>query len=496
MNHFIGTKTYQVWHDRGWPQSRIDQKLGGAPPSRFPSDYFHAADVQANSLREAVERTTSKGHLLKGDHEPWSRNAGVQSHTPPPFVPRDTDKGDVIVDPQGRAYRVEKRGFREIAIPREQDRVDGYQADQREAGGKHRIWQAHDQSAAAAGWGAFPGDYRHAIDVQATSLRDAYESTSQGGWWEAMEVEVIASNVRSTAVGDVIVAPNGKAHRIGPEGFKEVDPGMEKAAREEPALERVERQLRDWKIDHSPEFVPDPATGRIGPGTYRPTQDAWASISAAEKLRVLEAELDWNGVVDKAKESVLAREVDFSKMTRDQLNSVYEDTPFERGIDERPARRLFDDANYARAVADAGRAGTFGEQMAKVRHTTRSLVQAIQMDEWPSHAAIVDFGLDSQKHYEALYYPIRNEEIAPAVLDAAMGHGEKLTELARGAPSNPHKEIEFHTSWDTLLGRTKTERPEATRHDERQREDATRSRDPADFARSGKSGRGRDGLER
>jgi hypothetical protein len=75
------------------------------------------------------------------------------------------------------------------------------------------------------------------------------------------------------------------------------------------------------------------------------------------------------------------------------------------------------------------------------------------IDSWPRSAAVVDFGLDSQKHYEALYYPIRNEEIPPVVLDAAMGHGEKLTELARNAPGNPHKNISFHTAWDDLLGR-------------------------------------------
>jgi hypothetical protein len=75
------------------------------------------------------------------------------------------------------------------------------------------------------------------------------------------------------------------------------------------------------------------------------------------------------------------------------------------------------------------------------------------LDRWPRSGAIVDFGIDSQQHYDSLYYPIRNGEIAPSVLDAAMGHGEKLTELVRNAPSNPHKNIRFYTSWDELLGR-------------------------------------------
>ena len=70
-----GRGEYQVWHDRGWPQSRINQMLGGWPPSHFPQDYVHAADVQADSLLEAVQLTTAKGHVLKGDHQRLGRPA-------------------------------------------------------------------------------------------------------------------------------------------------------------------------------------------------------------------------------------------------------------------------------------------------------------------------------------------------------------------------------------------------------------------------------------
>lgn len=75
------------------------------------------------------------------------------------------------------------------------------------------------------------------------------------------------------------------------------------------------------------------------------------------------------------------------------------------------------------------------------------------MDAWPRYGAIIDFGLDSQKHYEALYYPIRAREIMPKVLDAALGNGEKLTALALAATSNPHKDVEFYTSWDAMRGK-------------------------------------------
>ncbi len=94
----------------------------------------------------------------------------------------------------------------------------------------------------------------------------------------------------------------------------------------------------------------------------------------------------------------------------------------------------------------------FAEQLLSVRSTTRNLVTSILMDAWPSHAAVVDFGIDSQKHYEALYHPIREAEIMPKALDAALGDGPKLSAMTREAASNPHKEVEFHTSWDVVLG--------------------------------------------
>jgi hypothetical protein len=331
------------------------------------------------------------------------------------------------------------------------------------AHGTYRVWQANDPSAAAAGWSAFPTDYRPTIDVFAGGLGEAYEATSAGAWWESMEVEVIADHVRSTAVGDVIVAPDGKAHRVKPEGFEEVDPLQEREARAEPPLQRAERQLRDWKVANSPAFIPDPAAGRIGPGTYRPAEDAWAGATEVQKLAVLESELDWTGVSDKDKEALLAREVDFTKISRDELNGMYAEitSNLEEEMGQAPARRLFDKANYQRTMATLDQAGTFGDQLTRTRDTTRSLVRAVAMDEWPSIAAVTDFGLESQRHYEALYYPIRNREIMPAALDAAMGYGEKLTELARNAPGNPHKDIQFHTAWDDLLGRPRTwDRPE------------------------------------
>jgi hypothetical protein len=177
------------------------------------------------------------------------------------------------------------------------------------------------------------------------------------------------------------------------------------------------------------------------------------------KLRAIEERIDWQGVSSRDKEAVLAGDVNFREISRDQLNGMYADLSLNTDIepDERPARRLFDKANFQRTMANP-EAGGFAEQLSEARGTTRGLVTAVLLDTWPSVAAVTDFGLESQRHYEALYHPIRNGELRPAILDAAMGYGEKLTELARSAPSNPHKDIQFHTVWDDLLGR---ERPEA-----------------------------------
>ena len=86
----------------------------------------------------------------------------------------------------------------------------------------------------------------------------------------------------------------------------------------------------------------------------------------------------------------------------------------------------------------------------RIRDTTRSLVKAVVLDVWPSNAAVGDFGIRSQEHYEALYYPLRHGDITPEQVDAALGNGRKLTELVNAAPHNPHKGIEFRTDWDDL----------------------------------------------
>jgi hypothetical protein len=111
-------------------------------------------------------------------------------------------------------------------------------------------------------------------------------------------------------------------------------------------------------------------------------------------------------------------------------------------------------------VDDEARSDRFFAELQAVRQTTADLIHSVLLDVWPRPGAIVDFGLDSQEHYQALYYPIREHEILPAQLDAALGNGEALTSLVRNARSNPHRDVEFSTSWDAVFMRGKFAGPE------------------------------------
>jgi hypothetical protein len=192
---------------------------------------------------------------------------------------------------------------------------------------------------------------------------------------------------------------------------------MESQGKELP-IERVERQLRDCK-------------------TSQPWEGA---MSEAGKLRVLEGSFDWTGVTAKEKQGVLVREVDFAEVTPTQFKFVYQNIRDEKmeQADETVARGLFDQSRI--------QTGTRA-----MRPATENLVESVTFDDvWPRNAAIVDFGIESQEHYEALYYPLRHGDITPGQVDAALGNGRKLTELVNSAPNNPHKGIEFRTYWDDL----------------------------------------------
>lgn len=87
--------------------------------------------------------------------------------------------------------------------------------------------------------------------------------------------------------------------------------------------------------------------------------------------------------------------------------------------------------------------------MDDVRPTARRTYEALMFDLWPdSPAAIADFWLTDQEHYEALYYPVRASEITVEDLDRVLGDAKAITELVNAMPSNRHKGIVFgESSW-------------------------------------------------
>lgn len=85
----------------------------------------------------------------------------------------------------------------------------------------------------------------------------------------------------------------------------------------------------------------------------------------------------------------------------------------------------------------------------EVRPLTQQLILSSLFDTWPGNAAVMDFGIDSDRHLGALHHAIRHEEVTAEELDAAMGNGEKLTEIAQRG-SNPYRDVSFRTAWDDM----------------------------------------------
>jgi hypothetical protein len=130
----------------------------------------------------------------------------------------------------------------------------------------------------------------------------------------------------------------------GPYEPQRINPLREK----ESPLGRVERQLRDWKALHAPPpRDPSLPQGKLGDLVHGLMDQSFGSgLSEAGKLRVLEGEIDWSGVADKDKESILSREVNFAKIAPDHFAFVYEDIARDKHDlpDPAVARELFEKA--------------------------------------------------------------------------------------------------------------------------------------------------------
>jgi hypothetical protein len=84
-----------------------------------------------------------------------------------------------------------------------------------------------------------------------------------------------------------------------------------------------------------------------------------------------------------------------------------------------------------------------------VRPVTEQLSQALVLDTWPSPAAVVDFGIESERHYAALQDAVIHQDVTLEELDNAACDGPALTALI-GAES-PYHGLTFTTPWDSLV---------------------------------------------
>ncbi len=81
-----------------------------------------------------------------------------------------------------------------------------------------------------------------------------------------------------------------------------------------------------------------------------------------------------------------------------------------------------------------------------IRPVTQNAYDCLLLDIWPRPAAIVDFGLNSDDHYAALKYAVKQGATIQE-LDAALGDGPKLTALVERYGSK----IQFKTAYDMML---------------------------------------------
>lgn len=155
--------------------------------------------------------------------------------------------------------------------------------------------------------------------------------------------------------------------------------------------------------------VPEPVSGASPPW--------WDDLDRAEQRAILDEQVDWEGFTEAEKEEVEQRVLD-EEDAEFWMDGIAADPP-DRS-DRRPVRPL-----------------------------TRHLIECCELDAWPSEATSMDFGLDSSSHLGAIQYAVREGLVTAEELDAAMGNGDRLTEIARRG-ENPYRFVEFRTVWDDM----------------------------------------------
>ena len=89
---------FEVYHARS-------PNFGMGEPREFPKEYRHIATVNCKDLDD-VFRVTN--HVDR----PWQNNPQIKIHYN--ITPRSTSVGDVVVDQDGKQWRVESVGWKHI----------------------------------------------------------------------------------------------------------------------------------------------------------------------------------------------------------------------------------------------------------------------------------------------------------------------------------------------------------------------------------------------
>jgi hypothetical protein len=90
----------------------------------------------------------------------------------------------------------------------------------------------------------------------------------------------------------------------------------------------------------------------------------------------------------------------------------------------------------------------------QVRDETRQLILSVLLDfHWPVPIACEAFGIKTVKQYEALRKPLREAEIMPTELDAALGDGAKITALVRKFARSRYQDVAYDVTWDVSMRR-------------------------------------------
>jgi hypothetical protein len=83
------------------------------------------------------------------------------------------------------------------------------------------------------------------------------------------------------------------------------------------------------------------------------------------------------------------------------------------------------------------------------RQLADSLIDSLVMDQWPSAAVVVDFGIDSPDHLGALEHAL-NVGVTAYDFDRVLGDGRAITCLTRSLPRQPYPHVRFVTAYDGM----------------------------------------------